>query len=328
MPCASCYAFASVATMESLIKLHYNDPDLPVDLSEQYIVSCGPTGTRYGYEYGGCKGNYADFVADFLMSSGVPDEACFPYKKIQWPGIEPPCTKVCNDAASRVHKISGYSLIGSDAQSFPYKDEESFIPYPEYIKAVLVNKPVYCFMLIYFDWLFYTGGIYEPIPALSKIGFGHAVQIIGYDDAQQCWICKNSFGTNWGETADFKPYTRGAGDGGYFRVSYVTTENTLTYVGGDALDINYDGGPPVQTSTTTTICPMIEIYGNDAEETHLLRSFRDNVLTKTPEGMKLIELYYRWSPAVVKILQENAALKTEVKKMIDRVLPVIKEKQH
>jgi len=193
--------------MESLIKLHHNDPDLLIDLSEQYIVSCGPS-FKNGYTLGGCLGNEIDVVYDFLVSSGVPDEACFPYQSIQWPGIEPPCAKACSDLDSRVHKLSSYSFLGGDVL---------YIPHPENIKALLVNKPIHCSITVHFGWAFYTGGIYEPIPAFSKIGLGHGVQLIGFDDAQQCWICKNSQGTDWGETADFKPYTPGAGDGGYFR---------------------------------------------------------------------------------------------------------------
>jgi hypothetical protein len=49
---------------------------------------------------------------------------------------------------------------------------------------------------------------------------GHAVLIVGWNDADSCWIVKNSWGTNWGETADFTPYSFGAGDGGYFRIKW------------------------------------------------------------------------------------------------------------
>jgi hypothetical protein len=34
-----------------------------------------------------------------------------------------------------------------------------------------------------------------------------------------------------------------------------------------------------------------------------------------------------WSPAVVNALKENASLKTAVKKIIDKILPTIKQKQ-
>jgi hypothetical protein len=33
---------------------------------------------------------------------------------------------------------------------------------------------------------------------------GHAVEIVGYSDADQCWICKNSWGTRWGENGFFR----------------------------------------------------------------------------------------------------------------------------
>ncbi len=292
--------------------------DLPVDLSEQYLVSCVPSGVRCeddGY-VGGCRGNYTDWVFDFLMDSGVPDEGCFPCKDIQWPGIEPSCTNACNDVDSRVYKLSSYSFIGGDRVAFPYTEN---------IKAILANKPVDCYMKLYFDWIFYTGGIYKPIPSLTTIGIGHTVQIIGFDDAQQCWICKNRQGTDWGETIDFKPYTLGAGDGGYFRVPYETTlENTVTYFGVCAVDAYDDGGSPLPISTTTTIsCPSEELYGAGSEELKLLRHLRDTVLNHTQEGKELIKLYYRWSPAIVKAMEEDEEFKKDVKEMIDGVLPLI-----
>jgi hypothetical protein len=32
----------------------------------------------------------------------------------------------------------------------------------------------------------------------------HAICVIGYDDTQNCWICKNSWGTGWGDSGFFK----------------------------------------------------------------------------------------------------------------------------
>ena len=56
-----------------------------------------------------------------------------------------------------------------------------------------------CFT-IYEDFFFYyTGGVYTYDEETSGdvIG-GHCVQIVGYDDAQKCWIAKNSWGTGVG----------------------------------------------------------------------------------------------------------------------------------
>lgn len=151
------------------------------------------------------------------------------------------------------------------------------------------------------------------------------VEIIGYDDSQRCWIVKNNQGTNWGETADFTPYTPGAGDGGYFRVAYVTSEDTLTYFGVSAVDMNYCGGPPIPTTTTTTTsCPTESIYGEHSDDIELLRNFRDSVLNNTPEGKELIRLYYEWSPTIVQAMVEDEEFKKEVKEMIDGLLPLIR----
>ena len=321
--CGSCYAFGSVGTMESLVRLYYDDPTLSVDLSEQYVVSCGPFGSRDGYKYGGCAGNFIDIALDFIADSGVPDEGCFPYQQFQWIGSEDPCSNACSDIDSRIHNFSYSFITGEGFHLMDPWNDEVFIPSPESIKTILVNKPVATGMLLNpIDWAFYTGGIYEPTPGPIV---GHYVQVIGYDDTQQCWICKNSQSTNWGETADFKPFTPGSGNGGYFRVKYVTSEETATYFGMFTIDVNYEGGSPILTSTTTTVsCPSIEIYGEGSEELENLRHFRDNVLSQSKEGKELIKLYYQWSPLALKTMREDEEFREELKEMIEAILPMVK----
>ena len=55
------------------------------------------------------------------------------------------------------------------------------------------------------DFKQYKNGVYEHKWG-ERVG-GHLVALIGYDDNLRCWICKNSWGANWG-------------DGGWFKVSY------------------------------------------------------------------------------------------------------------
>jgi hypothetical protein len=45
---------------------------------------------------------------------------------------------------------------------------------------------------------------------LSPPGY-HCISVVGYDDAQQCWILKNSWGTGWGESG-FMRMKYGQGD--------------------------------------------------------------------------------------------------------------------
>ena len=80
----------------------------------------------------------------------------------------------------------------------------------------------------------------------------------------------------------------------------------------------------VTTSTTTTICPSQEIYGVWSGEVELLRYFRDNVLSQTPEGQELIRLYYELSPVIVKTMEADEEFKQQVKEVIDGMVGVIK----
>jgi hypothetical protein len=73
------------------------------------------------------------------------------------------------------------------------------------------------------------------------------------------------------------------------------------------------------------ICPVEIIYGTDSYETELLRSIRDNVLSKTPEGLELIDLYYQWSPVIVSAMERDEDFKQEVKDMLDEFLGIIGE---
>jgi hypothetical protein len=58
-------------------------------------------------------------------------------------------------------------------------------------------------MVVYSDFFDYDGGIYEH-PGPDPDPTNHIVAIVGYNDYQSYWICKNSWGTGWGEDGWFK----------------------------------------------------------------------------------------------------------------------------
>ena len=80
------------------------------------------------------------------------------------------------------------------------------------------------------------------------------------------------------------------------------------------------------TTTTTTLCPLEKLYGEESGETELLRNSRDNLLNETPEGQELIRLYYEWSPAIAKEMEENEVFKKEVQEVIEEILPLVRER--
>ena len=86
------------------------------------------------------------------------------------------------------------------------------------IKDALVNYgPLVTTFSVYADFFSYNGGIYSYTSGAYQ--GGHAVLIVGYDDVNQCFIVKNSWGTGWGEA-------------GYFRIAYSQLASPVYFGGG------------------------------------------------------------------------------------------------
>ena len=62
----------------------------------------------------------------------------------------------------------------------------------------------------------------------------HAIAIVGYNDPEKYWICKNSWGTEWGESGwfriDYDADTGFGGSFGYYGVSFGQDEEKDFYV--------------------------------------------------------------------------------------------------
>jgi C1A family cysteine protease len=178
--CGSCGVFSVVAQTESWLKIKNSDPNTDIDLSEQFIVSCGNIGS--------CStGFHSFFVLDFLQSTGVPPEACMPYA-----GKDLSCGLACPDWKDQCTKIPGWGVVAYE------KD----LPITEKVKNAVYRQPVASGMWVQHDFQSYLGGVYEPV--WGSIITNHMVLIVGWDDAEQCWICKNSWGEEWGEDGFFR----------------------------------------------------------------------------------------------------------------------------
>jgi hypothetical protein len=86
-----------------------------------------------------------------------------------------------------------------------------------------------------------------------------------------------------------------------------------------------NGGICAQAYVTVVFgCPLTQLYGENSEEVQLLRKFRDDVVSTTPEGIYLVTLYYQWGPMLSVAMEENQAFKAAMKNLIDAFLPVIR----
>ncbi len=172
--CGSCSYFAAVACIENLGNQS--------DLSEQAIISC--SNTR------GCAGENYDVILKYILNNGVPPESCYPYSSSNGN-----CSIKCQQPAL-LEKITSYSnyLWG--------------IASVNNLKSYLQTNPLIVTMQIPDDLSFdnYKGGIYNFSGISAKSNY-HAVLLVGYDDSQNCFKVKNSWGPSWGES-------------GYFRIDY------------------------------------------------------------------------------------------------------------
>jgi C1A family cysteine protease len=183
--CGSCYAFAPLGSIESLIKIKQGNLGYSIDLSEQFIVSCGME--WMSDDILGCEGAYSPGQYDFITTYGTLPESCFPY--VSGSGSVPPCSDKCSNWEDLIIQIDGWHTVASDITSIK--------------NALIQHGPLTAGMIVYDDFFDYSGDVYEH-PGSDPDPMNHAVVIVGYDDAQNCWICKNSWGTNWGEEGWFK----------------------------------------------------------------------------------------------------------------------------
>jgi C1A family cysteine protease len=179
--CGSCVAFATVGTFESQLNIAASDPSSPWQLSPQYLFACGG---------GGCgSGWFPSSAARYLVSKGVPDNACMPYVSGAH-GDDARCNAACSDAASRSIKARASTTPTSGGASVAA------------VKRALQNGPLVASMTVYDDFMFYTGGVYKH--ATGNRAGGHAVSIVGWNDEHQSWVVRNSWGTRWGMQGYFE----------------------------------------------------------------------------------------------------------------------------
>ncbi|MGZ6207716.1 MAG: C1 family peptidase [Syntrophales bacterium] len=196
--CGSCWDFAATAGLESYTLITQRAPNTNLDLSEQILLSC--------YNTNGCNGGSPSGASSYIQTTGLPLETCFQYTaEDAAEGIL--CSQSCANWQASTYKILNYGGVSATVSA---------------IKDALVNYgPLVTTFSVYGDFFSYNGGIYSYTTGAYQ--GGHAVLIVGYDDVNNCFIVKNSWGTGWGEA-------------GFFRIDYLQLASpvyfgsgTLTY---------------------------------------------------------------------------------------------------
>jgi C1A family cysteine protease len=168
--CGSCTSFSVVGAVESMTLIEQRQS---LDLSEADLHFCSSHGAT-------CDGWWPDAAYTSFKSRGVTDEANFSYNRA-FNGSNPLCT------------------LSPDREAYAVRVTES-----NTLQAVVERKnwlthvgPCTAALHVFDDFFSYRSGVYRHVSG-KEVGL-HNVVIIGYSEAEQCWICKNSWGTGWGE---------------------------------------------------------------------------------------------------------------------------------
>lgn len=192
--CGSCWAFTAVGVLESKILINGNGT---YDLSEQHQISCNTS-------MSGCTGG-SMYSLRFWQTEGPMEESCTGYPSSG--GTVPSC--------SDFSACAQLDILGTGYYTVSMSDDDN-------IKTSVYNDgPGYFRFNVHTDFFTFwntasAGTVYTN--ATTSLEGGHAVLIIGWDDAKQAWLLKNS----WGETA-------GPEGDGTFWMAYSGHANSLSF---------------------------------------------------------------------------------------------------
>jgi len=195
--CGSCWAFAAMGAIESVINIQEGLNDVDIDLSEQYLLSCIP-------DAGSCNGGRTASPFGFIINAsqdgnslnGVIFEECLPYEADD----SIPCSQKADNWLDTLVPLSGFGEVWFESNNVDAVDLMK--------SKIYQNGPIYALMLVdnsfrYFGAFFHRSTDYFPYKSFDSVFLNHAVLIVGWKDDSDIrnggyWICKNSWDTNWG----------------------------------------------------------------------------------------------------------------------------------
>ena len=182
--CGSCWAFSSVAAMESA---HFIKTGKLLKLSEQQLVDCDPQSS-------GCNGGLETWAFDYAKTNGLELESDYPYRGVTG--------RSCQATTSK-------ELV--EATSYTEVPKRSVTQ----LKAAIDQQPTCISIHAGAILQFYFRGIINS-KLCRKGPLDHAVTAVGYgsENGKDYFIVRNSWGSGWGEHGYFRIATESDGDEG------------------------------------------------------------------------------------------------------------------
>ena len=211
--CGGCWAFGTVAVMESAVK---KGGGPLTDLSEQFLISCNQDG--WNCPDGGLTASmyHTDTLGYHQTAVGAVLESVKPYTATNG---------TCAVALPHAYKASSWQFIVADEYTMPTVTQ---------IKtAIYTYGPVTAGVCVGSAWDSYTGGVFNTDETDSDCygnSTNHQIVLVGWNDATQSWILRNTWGSSWGIN-------------GYMNIKWGTSR-----VGEGTSWIKYVGAPSVPST--------------------------------------------------------------------------------
>lgn len=191
-PCEACWAFSATALLEAMVRIEHCVWCVrsEADVHDGLATECGSCG-------------WAHVALDWIKTNGLADPQCYAWpalasrissyfnphpnsclgsKNYQGTTVAPTYTQ-CKNRNGRTVRLDGYTHLGDITDQKNWLDQ---------IGPLVVS------MDIYSDFSSWSGTVpYVRSSSAISLG-GHYMLAVGYDDQQQCWIVKNSWGTWFG----------------------------------------------------------------------------------------------------------------------------------
>ena len=177
--CGSCWAFGATEALTDRLAIEKGVDEV---LSPQHLVSCD--NGNYG-----CNGGYLNVAWNFMKSTGVVSDSCYPYTS-GTSGDSGKCSSTCTGSGSWAPHHSASTQTTTSVSKTQ--------------TALMTDGPVEAAFTVYQDFMSYKSGIYQHKSG-SMLG-GHAIKAVGWgtEGGVDYWIMANSWGTSWGENGFFK----------------------------------------------------------------------------------------------------------------------------
>lgn len=271
--CGSCWDFAAIGAFESVIEIREECAELCPDLSEQYVLSCLPAAANnYGQ---GCWGGTPYGAFYYMMDTtiegnyqnGAIPETCLPYQASD----DIPCSEKCDNWEELLVPILDCeeSYLGFDSPENREIIKSQIYQYGPIAAGMNVTTEFINFWSVHHDPTDYFPDTNEP----WGNSLNHIIVILGWKNDSSIdnggyWICKNSWGTDWGYS-------------GFYNIEYGSLF-TGFYISTVDYDPDSFDWPP--------IAPMINgpITGKPGEE------YEYTFASKDPDGDDDVYYYVDW----------------------------------